>query len=286
MGAFFAADNAEAAIKTSEDPILYLMHPPLQQHITTSPTMKALLLAFLVSQFASPVLSFPVTKQKHPVTLQLTATTPFDDAPADTATTSYTSRRRSFLTNIIATTLLTPLLPNTAQAAQRQPLNELLYRILRVREATQQETRLIKSGKFKDVQRANVKLAVRFMIENYRLNDAFVGASSYVEGGNNRRVEAGQIGQATVQNLYTILEYFDASDVENIKVGQSSMAGKEELVLRGMDATRKGIDDFLVFFPSSEVQPVQDLIEDENRLNEKEFDPSFGQIVNLPTKRS
>ena len=145
---------------------------------------------------------------------------------------------------------------------------------------------MIKSGKFKDVQRANVKLAVRFMIENYRLNDAFVGASSYVEGGNNRRVEAGQIGQATVQNLYTILEYFDASDVENIKVGQSSMAGKEELVLRGMDATRKGIDDFLVFFPSSEVQPVQDLIEDENRLNEKEFDPSFGQIVNLPTKRS
>ena len=105
-----------------------------------------------------------------------------------------------------------------AFAAQREPLSEVLYRILRVREATQQEVRLIKSGKFKDVQRANVKLAVRFMVDNYRLNDAFVTASAYLDG-SNRRVEAGQVGQRAVQNLYTILEYFDSSDVENIKVG-------------------------------------------------------------------
>jgi len=109
-----------------------------------------------------------------------------------------------------------------AFAAQRQPLDELLYRILRVREATQQETRLIKSGKFKDLQRANVKLAVRFMIENYRLNDAFVAASAYLDG-NDRRVEAGQVGQSAVQNLYTILEYFDSADVQNIKVSPQSM---------------------------------------------------------------
>jgi hypothetical protein len=104
-----------------------------------------------------------------------------------------------------------------ALAAERQPLDALLYRVLRVREATQQEMRLIKSGKFKDVQRANVKLAVRFMVENYRLNDAFVAASTYLDG-TNRRLEASQVGQYAVQNLYTILEYFDSSDVENIKV--------------------------------------------------------------------
>jgi hypothetical protein len=105
-----------------------------------------------------------------------------------------------------------------AAPPDRVPLEELLYRILRVREATQQETRLIKTGKFKDVQRANVKLAVKFMIENYRLADAFVQASTYLEGGTARRVEAGQVGQGAVQSLYTILEYFDASDVQNIKV--------------------------------------------------------------------
>lgn len=107
-----------------------------------------------------------------------------------------------------------------AWAANRQTLDDVLYRIVRVREATQQESRLIKSGKFKDVQRANIKLAVRFMVENYRLNDAFVAASTYLDG-TNRRLQASQVGQTAVQNLYTILEYFDSSDVENLKVRRS-----------------------------------------------------------------
>jgi hypothetical protein len=111
----------------------------------------------------------------------------------------------------------TSLLPSIALAAERPPLDALLYRIVRVREATQQEMRLIKNGTFKDVQRANIKLAVKFMIENYRLADAFVAASAYLDG-NDRRVAAGQVGQAAVQNLYTIMEYFDSSDVQNLKV--------------------------------------------------------------------
>ena len=40
-------------------------------------------------------------------------------------------------------------------------LDSYLYRIIRVKEATQQEKRLIQTGKFKDTQRANVKLWVR-----------------------------------------------------------------------------------------------------------------------------
>eukprot|EP00977_Amphora_coffeiformis_P030058 scaffold44461_cov183-Amphora_coffeaeformis.AAC.1 len=108
--------------------------------------------------------------------------------------------------------------PNPALAAGRPPLDDLLYTILRVREATEQESRLITSGKFKDVQRANVKLAVRFMVENYRLADAFVAAAAYLDG-NERRIAAGDAGQAAVQNLVTILEYFDSADVQNLKVG-------------------------------------------------------------------
>ena len=107
--------------------------------------------------------------------------------------------------------------PAPALAAERLPLEDLLYTILRVREATQQETRLIKSGKFKDVQRANVKLAVKFMIENYKLNDALLAASNYLDS-NNKRMAAVNIGQTAVQDLYTILEYFDSSDVQNLKV--------------------------------------------------------------------
>lgn len=127
--------------------------------------------------------------------------------------TQDTTRRLLF-----QSTLASLLLPvATASAAERPPLDSLLYRIVRVREATQQEVRLIKSGKFKDVQRANVKLAVKFMVTNYRLSDAFVGASAYLES-TERRLQAGQVGQDAVQNLVTILEYFDSSDVQNLKV--------------------------------------------------------------------
>lgn len=98
-----------------------------------------------------------------------------------------------------------------------ESLESYLYTILRVKEATIQETRLITSGKFKDAARGNVKLAVKFMLNNYRLSDAVIAASAYIDD-NNRRLQASDAGQAAVQNLYTILEYFDSQDVANIKV--------------------------------------------------------------------
>jgi hypothetical protein len=133
--------------------------------------------------------------------------------------------RRSFFhqSTTFAAASVSFLTPTTAYAAEKESeestpttLQTPLYSIARVREAVEQETRLIKSGKFKDVQRANVKLAVKFIVDNYRLNDNFIAASAYLEG--DRKIKAVEIGQSTVQNLITILEYFDSSDVENIKV--------------------------------------------------------------------
>jgi hypothetical protein len=191
--------------------------------------------------------------------------------------------RSTFLVGCAAITTTTAgVAAPPAWASQRPPLDELLYRIVRAREATQQETRLITTGKFKDVQRANVKLAVKFIVENYRLNDAFVAASTYLDGDTNKRLEAGQVGQKAVQNLYTILEYFDSADVQNIKVGESSMAGKEDLVLRGLKATRKSMDEFLAYFPKSTVDGIYQKVEEENALNKREFDPSLGTIINPP----
>jgi hypothetical protein len=138
------------------------------------------------------------------------------------AESSWMGSRRSLLQTTLSALAVPPVIflqSTPVSAATREPLADVLYRIMRVREATQQETRLIKTGKFKDVQRANVKLAVKFMVDNYRLNDAFVTASSYLEGSDSRRVEASQVGQTAVQNLYTILEYFDSADVQNLKVG-------------------------------------------------------------------
>ena len=157
--------------------------------------------------------------------LSLSAASPNGAELPQTANT-----RRSFLVgNAIgvasaAATLLTSPLAARAEeddessqsSSKIKPLSTYIYNVLRVREATEQETRLISTGKFKDVQRANVKLAVKFMINNFKLSDSVIAASSYLAG--NARVQASGIGLSAVQNLYTIVEYFDSSDVENIKV--------------------------------------------------------------------
>ena len=67
-----------------------------------------------------------------------------------------------------------------------------------------------------------------------------------------------------------------------LQVGQSSMTGKEAIVLKGLDATRQSIDSFIAYFPQASVDEQRQRIKDENQLNIKEFDTSLGGIVNLP----
>jgi hypothetical protein len=153
--------------------------------------------------------------------LLLTATSSFS-LSSTTSTSSSTSvedaasSRRNFLGGLVASSVALTVGSLPSVAADPDSLDSYLYRVLRVREATQQERRLIKSGKFKDIQRANVKLAVKFMVQNYRLSDAVVGASAYLSSGN--QMKAVDVGQTAVQNLQTILEYFDTQDVQNLKV--------------------------------------------------------------------
>jgi hypothetical protein len=68
--------------------------------------------------------------------------------------------------------------------------------------------RLIKNGTFKDVQRANIKLAVT-MIENVGSNDAFVGATvtSTVTIGASRRSGATKNAQRHRQLSVTVYTY-------------------------------------------------------------------------------
>ena len=65
-----------------------------------------------------------------------------------------------------------------AARAPRPTLKADLMLILRVQEATGQETRLVSSGKYKELQRLDVKRAIKFMLNNYELQDRFVAASA------------------------------------------------------------------------------------------------------------
>jgi len=194
--------------------------------------------------------------------------------------------RRAFIdasVRSLSAVALSPLVASAADDGEEvskkpklRPLRDCLYNVLRVREASEQETRLISTGKFKDSARQNVKLAVKFMINNYSLSDSIIAGSSYLKG--NDRVDASGVGQSAVQSLLTIVEYFDASSVENIKV--DSLEGKEKIVLEGLKSVRRDLDEFTNFFPKDDVDAVKARILTENELNFREFDTSLGQIIN------
>eukprot|EP00986_Skeletonema_menzelii_P001456 scaffold386_cov135-Skeletonema_menzelii.AAC.11 len=172
--------------------------------------------------------------------------------------------RRSFANVIAASSFATVLSsPFAAFAAdedaakspssKRQPLENYIYNILRVREATEQETRIINSKTFKDSQRANVKLAVKFILNNYKLSDSVIAASSYLSG--TAKFQASSAGQSAVQS-------------------------KEAIVTKGLESVRRDIDEFLSYFPRDVLDQQKAKVMEENELNYKEFDPELGSILN------
>ena len=59
------------------------------------------------------------------------------------------------------------------------------------------------------------------------------------------------------------------------------MNGKEEIVVKGLEATQIKLDEFVDFFDDAAVSKVKALIQEENELNKNEYDKSFGEILNL-----
>jgi hypothetical protein len=53
-------------------------------------------------------------------------------------------------------------------------------------------------------------------------------------------------------------------------------------VLKGLDAARRNIDDFLSFFPKADIDTVIARVNDENDANVKEFDGTLGPLLNMP----
>lgn len=68
----------------------------------------------------------------------------------------------------------------------------------------------------------------------------------------------------------------------NFQVKSSGLGGKEELVLKGLEAAQIKLDEFLGFFEDATVAKIKNKVQEENELNIKEFDKSLGDIINLP----
>ena len=174
--------------------------------------------------------------------------------------------------------LLTPQIAQALDPNKDRP-NDSLLLILRVKEAAAQETRLIKSGKFKDLQRNSIKLAIALMLDNYQLLDNINKAARFA--GGSRSQEAYSVGQGAVEALQSVLEYFDSSS-SSLKVDTIS-SEKQAFVVRALDVASQRIDQFLAYLPPEQVATAVAFIDYENELNLREYaqaNPGQGTYLN------
>jgi len=161
-----------------------------------------------------------------------------------------------------------------ARTTKQTPLKEDLVQILRVQEATTQETRLVKTGKYKELQRLNIKRAVGMMIDNYDIRDRFVRASGFARGGDVN--SATMYGNTCTESLQQILEYFPSNLEANSLTPQQS-----QFVLAALNSASKNIDLFLGLMPEGDVSAAQKQVAAENELNLKEY-AEVGELLNSP----
>eukprot|EP00440_Ansanella_granifera_P015979 gb/GFBE01017359.1/.p1 GENE.gb/GFBE01017359.1/~~gb/GFBE01017359.1/.p1 ORF type:complete len:263 (+),score=61.42 gb/GFBE01017359.1/:1-789(+) len=170
------------------------------------------------------------------------------------------------------------------RAEDPKKLEEAIYLISRVQEASVQQERLVTTGKFKDVQRNSITMALNMMLDNYRLSDQVVLASGYVQPTSNI-VKASQAGNEAIDVLETAKEYFGTP----LKVSGLSDQ-QRQFIIDAMQAVRKKLDTFLTYLPEDVIRAARKRVEDENEANQKEFVAQDGMAamsnpVTLPWKK-
>jgi len=153
-------------------------------------------------------------------------------------------------------------------------LNEQIVGILRVKESCGQETRLISTGKYKELQRLNIKRAIRMMVDNSSLQDRMVTATAFISMDD--QTKANNYARSAIEGLVQILEYFP----QDLTVNQMS-SEQNAFVLKALASTSNSIDGFLTLLPQEAVAKAVAQIEEENLLNLQEY-PKDETILNLP----
>jgi len=162
---------------------------------------------------------------------------------------------------------------NVKPEVDTDPLKTAIVAILRVQESTLQEARLIKTGNFKDLQRNNIKMATRMMIDNSRIYDRIVKVASYVP--QNKISEVNEKGRAAVEDLQSILDYFDERQMKVTEMSED----KKEFIVKALTAARSKFDEVLSYLPPEKIKAARDQVIMENELNQKELPPDV-KILN------
>lgn len=154
-----------------------------------------------------------------------------------------------------------------------ESLQSDLLLVLRVQEACAQETRLVTTGKYKELQRLNIKRAVKFLLDNYELENRVARATQLIPA--EQQSEALQFGNRAVESLQQILDYFP----DKLSADQLS-AEQKQFVLSALKSASSSIDSFMGVMPAETVKKARDQLRQENELNQQEAEEVEVEIVN------
>mmetsp|Transcript_41091 Transcript_41091/g.84059 ORF Transcript_41091/g.84059 Transcript_41091/m.84059 type:complete len:119 (+) Transcript_41091:3-359(+) len=105
------------------------------------------------------------------------------------------------------------------------------------------------------------------MIENSRINDRVVKIASFVP--QNKVNEVNEKGRAAVEDLQSILDYFDERS-DSLKATELSQ-DKKDFILKALNSARQKFDQVLSYLPPEKVKAAREQVIAENELNQKEM---------------
>ena len=171
---------------------------------------------------------------------------------------AFSTASASCFTNSIGTT--------TAWAYQPDPdkLQESLYLISRVQEATVQQERFVNNSSSQEELKGKMKLTLKLVEKNYLLLDQINFCSTFIPMDDV--VAASAAGYNAVEALQTAIDYVN----QELATGPLT-SQQQRLLSQAMQTTRSELFTFLDYMPVEKLQNARKRVETENVSNREEY---------------
>lgn len=191
----------------------------------------------------------------------------FEKAPSQS---SMVLKNRREVLSTISVLSISPILQFPQQSIAYTPdpdrVQESLYLISRVQEATVQQERFVKNSKLQEELQGKMKLTLKLVEKNYRLLDQINFCSAFVEP-QSEVVAASQAGYNAAESLQAAIDFVR----DDLKKGPLTDYQKGFLS-SALAETRENLFLFLDYMPQDKLKNARLRIEDENMKNRDEFD--------------
>lgn len=184
------------------------------------------------------------------------------------------SRRSVIQHGFMATAVLLSNKPAIAYTPDPDPLQESLYLLSRVQEATVLQERYIQK---RSPPLLKMKQTLRLVDKSYKLRDQVTLVTQYILNTDDL-VEATQVGNEAADRLQDAIDF-----VYGFKQDASVVtASQKDFVASALRDTRELLFEFVAFLPEqSKLMNARRRVEEENKLNVDEFDPDLANDAGI-----